>query len=340
MADGAADTNLVTITKADALSVFTTPNAIDPILARIRQEIDAFEPDISTKRGRDSIASIAYRVARSKTYLDGVGKELADEQKEIPRKIDAARKKLRDTLDTWRDEVRKPLTDWEAAEEARVNFIKANIDELKGTIADTAERPVLLLRERLQEVNQDIPTAEKFAEYHGAAMELHVKAVAALTERIAAAEKREAEAAELARLRAEAVERERVEREAQAKRDAEERERKAAEAAAAAERAKAEAALRAAQDEAERKDSEHKAALEAAERKATEAAARAKAEAEQAALREAAEKARREADREHRGAINRAALAAFVDGGIAEDIAKQVVTLIAAGSIPAVTINY
>jgi hypothetical protein len=46
------------------------------------------------------------------------------------------------------------------------------------------------------------------------------------------------------------------------------------------------------------------------------------------------------ADREHRATINRSALAAFVEAGISEDVAKQVVTLIAAASIPNVTINY
>lgn len=340
MADGNAKTELVTIPKTDALMVFTTPAAIDPILARVRQEIDAFVPDVSTKRGRDDIASIAYRVARSKTYLDGVGKELADEQKEIPKRIDAARKRIRDTLDAWKDEVRKPLTEWEAAEDARVNRIKADLAELQGVIDDQVPRSSDVVRERLSEVRAEAITEDRWNEYTAAAAVLKDKAIASLEAKLADAMKREAEAAELERLRAEAAERERIAREEQARRDAEDRERKAAETAAAAERAKAEAALKAAQDAAERKEREHKAALEAAERKAIEAAQRAKAEAEQSAMREAAEKAKREADREHRATINRAALAAFVDGGLSDDVAKQAVTLIAAGSIPYVTMNY
>jgi hypothetical protein len=340
MADGATDTQLVTIPKANALEIFTTPEMIDPILARIRQQLDEFKPDLSTASGRKAIASIAYKVAQSKTYLDGVGKELVTAQKEIPNKIDASRKRIRDTLDAWKDEVRKPLTDWEVAEEARVNRIKADLAELQSTIDDRTERSAEEVRDRLAEVRAEAITEERWNEYVGAAAELKDKAIAALEAALMAAEKREAEAAELARLRAEAAERERVAREEQAKREAEERERKAAEAAAAAERAKAEAAARAAQQEAERKEREHKAALEAAERRAVEAAAKAKAEVEEAAQRELAEKAKREADREYRATINRAALAAFVDGGLTEETAKQVVTLIAAGSIPAVSINY
>lgn len=340
MADGATKTDLVEIPKADALTYFTTPALLDPVLQKIRAEIDAFKGDVTTKRGRDDIASIAYRVARSKTYLDGVGKELADEQKEVPKKIDAARKRIRDTLDAWKDEVRKPLTEWEAAEEARVNRIKADLAELQALIDDRHERPAEAIRDRLGEVEAEAITEARWQEYTGAAAELKDKAVTALKVALAAAEKREAEAAELARLRAEAEARAKADAEAKAKAEYAETVKREAEAAAAAERAKAEAAARAAQMEAERKEREHKAALEAAERKAVEAAAKAKADVEQAALREAAEKARREADREHRGSINRAALAALVEGGVAEDVAKQVITLIAAGSIPAVSINY
>ncbi len=48
----------------------------------------------------------------------------------------------------------------------------------------------------------------------------------------------------------------------------------------------------------------------------------------------------READLERKKSINRAALEAFVAGGMTEDCAKQAVTLIAQRKIPAVTISY
>ena len=333
-------TDLVSIPKADALTYFTTEGKFDPVLARIRSEIDAFKPDLRTASSRKAIASMAYKVAQSKSYLDGIGKELVDAQKEIPKKIDATRKTIRDTLDKWRDEVRQPLTDWEVAEDYRVTTIKGNLSELVAIASDQTERPAEAIRERLAEVKAEDVSETAYAEFAGLAAEAKLKAIAALEDRLAKAEKREAEAAELARLRADAEARAKADAEAKAQEAAAERERKAAEAAAAAERAKADAAAKAAQEAAERREREHKEALEAVERKAAAAAAKAKADAEAAVLKEAAEKARREADREHRGTINRAALAALVDGGISEDVAKQVVTLIAAGNIPAVTINY
>ena len=48
----------------------------------------------------------------------------------------------------------------------------------------------------------------------------------------------------------------------------------------------------------------------------------------------------READKAHKAAINRAALDAFVSGGMTEECAKLAVTLIAKKAIPAVSITY
>lgn len=57
-------------------------------------------------------------------------------------------------------------------------------------------------------------------------------------------------------------------------------------------------------------------------------------------LEEAKEAERRERDKAHKTAINRAALDAFVQGGMTEECAKLAVTLIAKKSIPAVSISY
>jgi hypothetical protein len=68
--------------------------------------------------------------------------------------------------------------------------------------------------------------------------------------------------------------------------------------------------------------------------------ARIKREAEERAIREEKEQREREANKAHRGRINSAAVAALVGNGIAEDVAKSVIVLIAKGSVPHVTVNY
>jgi len=331
----------------DAYALFTAKGTVgaDKLLAMVRAKVDAFKadlPDVNTVSGRKQIASFAFKIAKSKTAIEEVGAELAKEAKELPKRIDANRKYIKDTLDAWRDEVRQPVTDWETAEEARVNFIKSELAELAATIADPdwTTRSSECLRDRLRELGRLEVSDAVFAEYLGAAKELASRATTVLTERIAAAEKREAEAAELARLRAEAEERARKDREAEIAREAAEKAKREAEAKAEAERLAAQkreddlkaAAAKAEQD---RKDAEERAAN--AEREAREKAereAKAKADAEEA------ERKRREQDRAHRAAINNAALAAFVENGISEDAAKQVVTLIASSAIPHISILY
>lgn len=350
--DGATmETALVEIPRETALEVYTTAGAIQPYMDRIRGELDKFKADVSTKKGRDACASLAFKVAKAKTYLDGVGKELNDAQKEIPKKIDATRKHIRDTLDAWKDEVRKPLTDWEQAEHDRVARIKADLAELQAVIDDREPRPSEVIRERLAEVRADAITEERFAEYIAAAAELKDKATAALEIRLADAEKREAEAAELLRLRAESEARAKADREAQIAREAAERAKAKAEAAAQREAAAVEQKAKAEREAAERRELELKLAAEKAEREKVEAqqrAERAEKEAKEKAEREiaqrqaveAAETAKREANKAHMAKINRAAVAALVKGGIPEETAKAVITMIAKREVPAVSINY
>lgn len=359
----------LTVQENKALAFFTTDGAVDPVLAAIRREIEGFSADVNTVKGRKQIAAMARRVASSKTYLEDVGKELAAAQKEIPKKIDASRKKIRDTLDAWRDEVRAPLTKWEEAEQQRIDRHKEKIEWLTemcvGVHAVSASD---VLRAYLRDVESVVigPSCEEFAAEYATAKD---GAVSRLAAAIVAAEKREAEQAELDRLRKEAAERAeqdrldaikreaadnaRAEAERKAKEEADRKEatakaeRDAIEAKARAEREEGarrerEAAIKADEERlaAERREIELRRQAEEAEQRARAAGLLAKQEFEAKRAQEAAEAAAREADREHRAEVNNAALAAFVEFGVAPEIAKHVVTLIAQRVIPNVSISY
>lgn len=351
-----------------ALDVYSKPGGLDPWLDKIRAEVTGHVPDLKTKKGRDAIASLAFKVRKVKTALDGIGKEQVDRLKEIPKKIDAERKRMRETLDALADEVRAPLDQWEQAEEARQQRHQQGIewfrlradenrdldaDELRATIADVQARAV----------------DETWEEFEPEAHRVKARAVESLQQALAAREKHDAEQAELARLRAEAAAREQKDREeriareaaAEAQRKADERAqaerdaaaRREAEALAAAETARLNAQLAEERREAAVKQAEidrlaaaerERVAAQQAEQRRIQAAEQAAAAErqriadEQAA--EAAEARRREADLAHKASINRAALNAFVLGGMPEDCAKQAVTLIAKALIPNVRITY
>lgn len=343
--------------KETALQVYSAPSGLDPYIELIRKEALSHAPDTSTKKGRDHIASIAFKVRKSKTALDGLGKQLVDDMKEVPKKIDAERKRMRDALDSLADEVRRPLTEWEEAEEARQQKHRLAIELMQQSVQGAENLTSGTLREQIAALNANVIDAA-FEEYEAEAHRAKAKALEGLSAALETREKHEAEQAELARLRAEAAAREQKEREERIAREAAERAQREAEARAQAEREaviRREAEAKAAAD---KRELELKLSAERAEREKAEAVQReqqAKADAERRAAEavaaeqrrvaqqqaaEAAEAKRREADKAHKAAVNRAALAAFVAGGMTEECAKQAITLIAKKAIPAVSITY
>jgi len=119
---------LIIIEKQDVMAVFTQRDLITPLLAKV-EHFAMLEPqDVTTEKGRKEIASIAYRVAQSKTYIEAQGKDLAAELKELPKLVDSNRKYARDFLDDLKDRIRKPLDDWEANQAAMVLADKVLLD--------------------------------------------------------------------------------------------------------------------------------------------------------------------------------------------------------------------
>ena len=231
-----------------AAEVFDGSGAIEPVLARIAEQARAVVYDVSTKAGRDGIASLAYQVARSKTYLDGLGKGLVADIKRQVAVVDRDRKRVRDFLDELRAEVRGPLDEFEARERARVVALEGRVAAFSGLASPGVLLGVGLrsLRENLRAVKAMV-VDESFEEFQEAALHAKEKAVRLLGLRIAEIEKDMAEreaarTAELARIEEE----ERVRVEERAAVLAAEREEQLRERVEAETRARVEAEHRAA----------------------------------------------------------------------------------------------
>lgn len=351
-------TELATVpTKENALSVFSVAQGLDPYLAHIRAEIDGFTPDVSTRKGREAIASIAYSVAKSKTALDNIGKQLVADLKDVPKKIDAERKRMRDLLDAWKDEVRKPLDEWDAAEAERVGKLQAGIDWFNLRANENADLDAAELKASLEKV-QSMVIGDNWQEFEAEAHRAKAAAIESLTAQLAKREKFEADQAELGRLRAEAEEREQKDREERIAKDAADKARKEAEDRAQLDRDAEAQRVRDEQSAAERRELDLKLQAEIAERQRLEAEQRAEqaerdstARAEQAAQAERqriaderAEEERqakaRQADTEHKSKILKAAKEAFVGMNISEELAKAIVLKIARREVPNVTISF
>ena len=351
-------TELVTLPPREtALQVYSTPGGLDPLIEQIREKVAGTVYDMSTAKGRAECASDAFKVAKSKTAIEKLGKALSAEYKEIPKKIDAERRRAFDALEALQAQVREPLTEWEQAEESRIALHKADIEDLSYQAEMLDGMNSQELRTRLNLVNST-KIDDSWEEFEAEAHRVKAKAIETLTAALATREKYEAEQAELVRLREAEAQRLEKEREERIAREAAEDARREAEAKAQAEReasAQREAQAKAAAEKAERerleaierqKQAEARAEAErlAAEQRARDAAEAARLaeiqrQADEAARIEAEQKAR-EADRAHKAKTNNTAVAALVAGGLAQESAKLAVTLIAQGKVPAVRVNY
>jgi hypothetical protein len=364
-----AATSIATIVAQTPVVVLVDKQKCEQLYAHIQREIDAFEPDLTTQKGRDAIKSLAFKITRTKTAIDAAGKELNEEARAKINAVDAARRDAREKLDAMAKAVRQPLTDWEEAEAERVAWCNQVIADLKRgamvTMDDTAET----VRTRGHAAYNVIIKPETFGDLFDEAQAVKDQCVATLKSALDRLVKEEADRAELERLRAEAAareareqaEREVAEKKARAEAEAREAEqRRIAAEEAEAERIKraAEQAEQRARDEAERiaKEAadklqrEHDEALAAERRRAEEAEAAIRAERERvereeaarqaAAEAEAAEEKRRAEDRAHRGKIMGAAKSAMMTCGADEETAKKIVLAIIAGEVPAVSLRF
>ena len=358
------DFQLVPIKNVDAVAIFTG-GGIDEILSTIEERVMSFVPDIKTARGRKDIASIAYKVSQSKTYLDGLGKDIVSDWKNKAKVVDSERKKARDFLDELKERVRQPLTDWERAEEERIAVHERNLEQIVSFSNQNSDDGSPLTAEELRgsmNALESIVVDYRWEEFEERANRAKEETLAKIKEVLARREQYEAEQAELARLRQEAADR--------AARDEEERiakersEREARIAAEAAERAKREAEEKAQREleAAARREQELREAAERAERERVAAEARAKAEQE-AAVREAERKAREESERiererlakeaaekaeaerlsrnkAHQMRINKEVAADLQNNGVAPEMSIKIIDLVASGKIRNMAIAY
>ncbi len=301
------------------------------IVDEIERIANDFEPDLSNGVRRKEVASIAAKVASSKTLLDKVGKELVADIKKQSSAIDAERKYMRDRLDSIKEKVRKPLTDWEEAEEQRkADHIKALSDI--GLFSCEYGSSSVEIRGKIKEL-EAFDVGERWEEFQDDAETTKSNVLASLKDNLAKAEESERQQAEIERLRK--IEEEHKANAAKQK-AAEEKEAQAKREKEAAEKAKKEA-----EEKAEREKAEALAKAEADKLKAVEDE-RARIEAEK--LKEQKDAEKREANKKHKAKIHNDILAALqknVDQGVmGEDLLKGLVVAMAKGEIPHVTINY
>ncbi len=334
----------------------------------VKAEVSAEIPDLTTRKGRERIASLAATVSKSKAAVERPGRDYLRRLKEMPKAVEAELREWVTKMDNLRDATRKPLTDWEAAELARTDKHVDGIQNIKD-MALFCETPPASVVARVIADLEAVEINDTWEEFLAEAAQVKDQALAKLRSLLTERTRYEAEQAELTRLRQEKEARDKKDNEDRIAREAAEQATREAEAKALRDREAEAQRVRDEQAAAEKRENDLKLQAAEAERQA-EQAKREKIEAEQKAERNRLqgiedqkraveqahldEKARtdaaadeilrqaaaREADKVHQAKINRAALDAFIAGGMPEACAKQAVTLIAQRKIPAISISY
>ena len=330
-------TELAIINETSLAAVYATKQGADEIIDRIRAAAMAEAQDLTTAAGRKRVASVAYRVAQSKTAIDDQGKKLGEAAKKQVDAINATRKRLRDGLDALRDEVRAPLSDWEAKEAHRVEALDRMLLEITTGGLTTGDAPAQI-HERIVFI-QTFPQGSSWAEFEERASAATASVLESLHALLVGAQDR--------------VAKEDAERHRMVAQEAELAELRAMKAEAERKAAEAEAREQAAHLEATRKEREAAAAqaekdrLAEDERRHAAAVERAKADAIEAERKraESAEKAKSQADAKrarnarHRASVIAAAVKALTPA-IGAEAATAAINAIIAGDVPRVAIQF
>lgn len=290
---------------ADKLMKSFEDGTIDKIIDRIAKEVAAHVPDTSTAKGRAACVSLAAKVSKSKKPLDDARKALTEEWRTKTAEVNAHWKAAETRLDEIRDAARKPTTDWEKADEERKAKHREALLQFDADKTSHEMDPEEI-QTAIDHV-RSIVVDESWEEFEAMAETAKAGFLDQATKNLQFAQMRVDQAAEIARLKAEAEAREaeaQREREARAKEAAEREAREKAEREAR-EKAELEAAaeharILEAERQKEREEAEAKAAQERAEKEAKEREERLAREAEEA------EQRRIEAERRHAEALEQA----------------------------------
>ncbi|EMX6369219.1 hypothetical protein ACYKVK_004400 [Enterobacter hormaechei] len=318
------DLTVIEIKPEQAPALYSA-GGLNGFLEQIR-ELAKEVPDVTTKKGRDRIGSLARMVGSSKTAIEKPGREYLKRLKEAVKPAEEELRVFTRECDAIRDAILKPRDEWEAEQER----IKAE-QAMNAMHAEALLMNEEFDRQRAAQIEADHEMAllmnDAFDRDREEQRRLAEQAQRERDERL------KQEAAEQARRDAEA--KHKAEIEAAARREAEEKAR-----AEAAERQRIETEQRAAREkqEAEERARREKEEAVAAERRRLEEAETARLAEEQ---RKADEQAKREADVKHRKTVGTNIVNALTSHtSLTREQAIEVLTALKDDLIPCAKIHY
>ncbi len=213
-------TQLVTIQTRPVVDIFTAPGLVPALLAAVRTEAARdFTPDVTTAKGREAIKAQAFKVTKTKTYLEDLGKKEAARIKALVKPLDEGRKALWDGLEKIQAETRQPLTSWEETRD----LLRRKLSLIQNTPTALFRADSIAIKTSIETV-QATPTDEAtWFELADEAAAIRRVTVATLQEMLEKALQAEEDARELQRLKDEETKRKQEARDEELSKQGEER---------------------------------------------------------------------------------------------------------------------
>ena len=307
--------------------------------------------DVSTKAGQAEIRSSAYKLRTTKSAIEVIRKDLNAEAQAVIALNNKIGKDSVQRIDALIVEIRQPLTDMENKEKNRKEGHQSDLDEMVAILnrIDYANLSADVLTTAKAQI--DALHNDEYEEFQDEADDKYVKASAQLDKMIEDQATLDEQKAELDKMKAEKDERDKKDEAVRVQKEADDRATKKA-------KDEADKKIKDIQDKAdqEKRDIEKKAHDEKVQAQKviddasalvieTQRIADKKIEDERARVKKEKEKAeedkkKREADQKHRGKINNSALLALKEIGLSDEDGKAVITAIAKGNVPNITMNY
>ncbi|HDL8434759.1 hypothetical protein A6J63_018970 [Yersinia enterocolitica] len=343
------------IIKDDAAPALYTNGGLKAFVDQVRQAVKNEVVDATTKEGRARGKSLARRISSSKSAIEKPGRDYLRRLKEAVKPAEQELKWFVGEMDKLRDDVRRPVDEWESKEKQRIEQLNEKLNFLRsaGNVTDelgNLQSPQII-ENRLETLKNTV-IDESWLEIQQESIAAMDASITKLEQALIVARNNEAQAAELSRLRKEAEDQKRHDEIERAKREAAELARRAAEAEAdrklqtqrdAAARAEAEA--KAERDMLKQQallaDVQRQRDIDEAEKRARFEAEKCQRERLQKELRRQEEQRQRESDKAHRQKIFGEIMDNLVqEAGIDRVAARAIVVAIAARKIAHTQINF
>ena len=184
------------------VQAFATQGGSLLLVDRIAEEVRKHVPDVTTKKGRDAIGSLAAKVSKSKTLAEKYAKDLVAEEKARIKLVDDDRIQFVKRMDALRDEILAPRDAWEQAEKDRVEKHKSDIEKIRDFAHPSVlhDMPANRIAEQIRMLDV-LEVCPLFEEFEQEAKIAKLETLEALRTTLVSREKYEAEQAELERLR-------------------------------------------------------------------------------------------------------------------------------------------